>query len=388
MDDGQTIVEDTIAIEVNLVPETYLLTGDNGFCSGGEGANLALSGFEENTSYEIYRNGLPYGQFLENGTAMVPQGGSYTVVASNGGCANTMNGVVEVTEFVSPVANAGEDQVIASGQSATLNASVTGSGPEFLFQWSPSNQIEDPDGQIINTLPLFASGEFSLQVTDALNGCESEPDTVNVIVSGDALSVEVSASSQTVCPGTSVQLSALASGGSGEYSYQWTSNPQGFYDFDSLAQAVPLQNTTYYLTVSDGDFSVTDSVEIAIADDPEVQNVTGGGGICEDSPGAEISLDDSESNVYYSLYSEDGDLVNAVSGTGQELSLGLVSQEGSYYVTATHLSSFCAAEMDGEPIVFEYETPQAFAGEDLVIESGQTATLNGYATGGSGQFNY
>lgn len=388
VDDGQTIVEDTISIFVNQVPEIYSLTGDEGFCSGSEGALLTLSGAQPNTTYQVFRNGMPYGLYLYGGSMTVQQGGTYTVMATRGGCGQPMDGVVEIEEYVTPTANAGDDKVLAVGQATTLVAGVNGTGPDFVYQWMPPDLLEEPQQQVTSTVPLYASAEFALKVTDAVNGCESRPDSVDVTVSGEGLILSVAASGDTVCPATTVSLSALASGGNGAYSYNWTSVPQGFHDFDSLAQPMPLQNTTYFITVSDGNYSVTDSVEVVMAASPQTQTVSGGGGVCAGSPGAEITLDGSETNVYYSLFHEDGDLLNAVSGTGQGLSLGLASQEGSYFVTATHISSSCTKQMNGTPVVFEYDSPQAFAGGDVVIGNGQTADLNGYGTGGSGQFSY
>jgi len=67
-----------------------------------------------------------------------------------------------------------------------------------------------------------------------------------------------------LCKGTSTQLYTMAGGGTGNYTYSWSSVPAGFSS--SLANPVvtPLQTTTYYVTVNDGYNQVSGSVNVVV----------------------------------------------------------------------------------------------------------------------------
>lgn len=66
------------------------------------------------------------------------------------------------------------------------------------------------------------------------------------------LAVLASASPQELCQSGSVALDASPNGGSGSYSYSWTSDPAGFTSTLKNPTVNPSSTTTYYLTISDG----------------------------------------------------------------------------------------------------------------------------------------
>jgi len=71
---------------------------------------------------------------------------------------------------------------------------------------------------------LTASQTYTLVVTDNASGCSSS-DQMQVNVTGGIFGVTASSSSSVICEGDSVEIQALASGGSGSYSYLWNSTP-------------------------------------------------------------------------------------------------------------------------------------------------------------------
>ena len=66
------------------------------------------------------------------------------------------------------------------------------------------------------------------------------------------MSVLAEASDNLTCSGESVQLGAIPSGGSGIYTYSWTSDPIGFTSELLNPYVTPANTTTYYVTVNDG----------------------------------------------------------------------------------------------------------------------------------------
>ncbi|MCX6286158.1 MAG: T9SS type A sorting domain-containing protein [Bacteroidetes bacterium] len=81
---------------------------------------------------------------------------------------------------------------------------------------------------------------------------------------GNALMATVSAVPALLCAGDSTQLDAQATGGSGTYTYSWTSNPPGF--ISSLQNPVdhPAVTTTYLVDVNDGASTVSGSANVTV----------------------------------------------------------------------------------------------------------------------------
>jgi hypothetical protein len=82
-------------------------------------------------------------------------------------------------------------------------------------------------------------------------------------VSGSTLTVEALASDDDICPGTEIQLNAIATGGS-NYSYSWTSSPPGFTSTLQNPVVTPDETTTYTVTVTSEGCVATSSVEVIV----------------------------------------------------------------------------------------------------------------------------
>jgi hypothetical protein len=79
------------------------------------------------------------------------------------------------------------------------------------------------------------------------------------------LTVGATATPDTICLGDSTHLNANATGGSGTYTYSWTSNPPGFISNMKAPFASPLVTTSYIVMVND---SVTDTVVVTVNGKP------------------------------------------------------------------------------------------------------------------------
>jgi len=78
------------------------------------------------------------------------------------------------------------------------------------------------------------------------------------------------ASATSICQGTSVQLTATPSGGSGNYTYNWTSSPAGFTSNISNPSVSPSATTTYFCQVTNAGNSLTSNISIEVASAPLV----------------------------------------------------------------------------------------------------------------------
>ena len=81
---------------------------------------------------------------------------------------------------------------------------------------------------------------------------------------GNILSVVGSATPSVLCSGMSTQLNAVATGGSGTYTYSWTSVPAGFTSNVQNPTVTPTVNTKYVASISDGTLTKTDTVPVTV----------------------------------------------------------------------------------------------------------------------------
>ncbi len=91
---------------------------------------------------------------------------------------------------------------------------------------------------------------------------------------GNVLNVNASASPAEICLGESSQLNAFASGGSGNYTYQWTPETGLSDPNSSNPVATPDVTTNYSVTVNDGSSSVTDEITLTVHPVPETPEIT------------------------------------------------------------------------------------------------------------------
>ncbi|MCX7861388.1 MAG: M14 family zinc carboxypeptidase, partial [Bacteroidales bacterium] len=166
--------------------------------------------------------------------------------------------------YTPPIANAGTDQNIINNTSATLTGQVSGGSGNYSIQWQPASLLQDPNSLVTQTVPLNNTQLFILHVTDNVTGC-SNSDTVIITVNNQTnLNVTIQSNVNNVCPGTAVQLTANATGGSGNYTYNWSSNPVGFTSNQPNPLVTPTETTTYYVTVSDGNSTTSSSITINV----------------------------------------------------------------------------------------------------------------------------
>lgn len=93
---------------------------------------------------------------------------------------------------------------------------------------------------------------------------------VNLTLIVTDLMVEATADPTELCLGENAQLTTTVIGGTGEYSYNWTSIPVGFTSDEQNPIVNPDELTTYTVTVSDGVFTSSAEVTVMVYDYPVV----------------------------------------------------------------------------------------------------------------------
>ena len=85
-----------------------------------------------------------------------------------------------------------------------------------------------------------------------------------ISVSAQQLSVNATANPNTICEGQQSQLNALVTGGTGNNSYSWVSNPPGFTSNIANPTVNPSITTTYTVTVNDGVTTTSDDIIVTV----------------------------------------------------------------------------------------------------------------------------
>lgn len=254
-----TIMADTVRI-YDYIPMSITHGTDTTVCHGAEVKRKALV---ENGFYPYtYTWNVPGNDSL---LILVPPVGVNTYIADVSDlCTNHAYDTTVVTVHPTPIANAGPDVVIPNGTSTTLNGSASGGYGSYAYAWTSNPPGFTSALQSPNTGNLALTTIFNLVATDLSSSCPSEPDMVIIAVEGGPLSVNPVAQPDTVCLGTPTHLYSLAGGGSGLYTYTWSSSPSGFTSGQPDFLVTPDENTVYTVVVSDGFNQRTGSASVVV----------------------------------------------------------------------------------------------------------------------------
>jgi hypothetical protein len=241
----------------DLGPDTSICQGSSITFDAGPGTGYTYEWTEQ-----------PAGSIIGNSqTITASTSGTYQVVVTNNLGLSAIDNVT-LTVVPAPVVDAGLDTTITYLAAANLHSTVIGSG-NYTYAWSPADSLVDATVQNPVTVALHASQIFNLNVTDNNTGCVGS-DQVIVFVTGGTLTVSAFATPDTICSGGQVTLQALPSGGTGTYTYNWTSTPAGFTSTLITDTDNPTANTNYLVNISDGVSTATASVNVIVHQLPVV----------------------------------------------------------------------------------------------------------------------
>jgi hypothetical protein len=304
-------------------------------------------------------------------------------VTGDGGCYD----IDSINVVINPVpeVNAGDDQTIANGASITLDGSLSGGSGNFAYHWEPANLLVNPNVLQPTTVSMTGTTLFTLTVTDNQGGCIDD-DQVLITVLGGALACNPIADPPAICFGGQSQLNPLASGGSGNYTYTWTSTPAGFNSTLPDPVVNPIQNTTYHVEIYDGYSTITGNVTLVVNQLP-VPNA----GPDKTIPfGTSTTLQGSASfgsGTYYYLWEPQDKVVNPYVATPTTV---LLNATTLFTLTVRDAQTNCVCdESDNMTVVVTGNALDVNPiGEPDTICSGDSVQLYALASGGSGLYTY
>ena len=294
-----------------------------------------------------------------------------------------------------PEVNAGSDQSICEGTTATLNGSIGGGASSAT--WTTAGDGTFNNANALNAIYTpgtndLAAGTVTLTLTtdDPAGPCVAESDQMVLTITDDATAD--AGSDQTICETETVSLSGTIGGGA--TSLTWTTSGDGTFNDATSATAIytpgatDISNGSVTLTLTTDDpagpcNAASDQMVVTINDQPEV-NANADQTICEtETVSLSGTIGGGASSATWTT-SGDGTFnnasaLNAIYTPGSnDIAAGTVTLT----LTTDDPAGPCVAESD-QMVVTINDQPEVNAGSDQSICEGTTATLNGSIGGGA-----
>ena len=147
----------------------------------------------------------------------------------------------------------------------------------LLADWltiDPDEGTVNPGDSIMSSVKYDATdmeiGIYEETVKFVTNDLEHPAYNLYVTMYVTDMEITASASPETICQGEGTQLNVTPSGGSGSYTFEWTSDPEGFSSTEQNPEATPDVTTTYFVSVNDGIVTLTDTIVVTVNPTPAV----------------------------------------------------------------------------------------------------------------------
>jgi len=295
------------------------------------------------------------GQTTQTATGLAA--GTYTVIATSGGCSDTTT--VTISSTGGPSATSTITNPLCNGGTGTAVANASGGTGPYTYSWAPS-------GGTNATATGLTAGTYTCTVTDS-KGC-STLDTVKVTQPG-AITGSITPTSAT-CGNSNGSAVITATGGTGSLTYSWS--PSG----GTNAIASGLAAGSYTCTVTDANGCThTINTTISNAGGPTVTS-TLTNPLCNGGTGSATANASGGSSPYTYSWSPSGGTNATASGLSA----------GTYICTVTDKNG--CTSTDTVTVV----VPVAITGSVTGTTSASCGSSNGSATisasGGTGALTY
>jgi hypothetical protein len=247
----------------------------------------------------------------------------------------------------------------------------------FLVNWlSIDNYTGNvlPADTAIIAVTLDAGGLELGDYFAELRISSNDPDTPLVVVPVQMnvrdIVVTASAEPQAICLGDSIQLMAQVLGGSGSFTFSWTSLPEGFVSNEPNPRVVPDTTTLYVLEVADEGSIVSDEINVTVHPLPDL-NLAGDMAICE---GDSVTLDAGADQMTY------------LWNTGDTTQFITVREAGQYWVEVTNendcmMSDTMLLSLDALPLVELGRDTTLCYYHQLLLDAGNPGATYLWSTG-------
>ena len=279
---------------------------------------------------------------------------------------------------------------ICVGNNVGLSFTPTGGQSPFTYAWSSGQNTSSITANPPSSQP------YTITVTDACGSVATASAQIDVypVPAGSAVP-----SSLTMCSGETTNFTLTT--GYPNSSFTWTATASGNVTGHSNASSTSIAQTlvnngttdatvTYAVTPSANGCSGNPyNVTVTVKPHPIAYNVTGGGAFCPSSDGISVGLDGSETGVTYNIY-VDGVLITTLTGDGNAINSGPISNLGNVTITALNTTTGCTYAMIGSTTLSHAPRPTF---DDITIANvvscvSPDGSITVTAGGTTGPYNY
>jgi len=359
---------------------------DPATCGMDNGSVTGLSATGQTALSYVWRNS--YGTVVGNEIDLINvPAEEYTLEVHDLMSCITYGGPWTVEEFGAPEID-DHDIIITSSNYGANNGSISEITVASSFNIAEYVWTDDQSTVVGSELDLsdVASGYYTLEVIDE-NTCSAITGPYFVGEIGGPLSAYPSASPSVICSGDPVTLSSGAGGGSGDYTYSWTSTPAGFTSTLGNPVVTPAETITYNVQLFDGYIYADGEVTVTVQPIP----MPNAGDDQSIPHGIYTSLDGSAYNgsgEYSYYWAPIEKLIDAAAQNPQTVNL---YETTPFYLTVEDGQTGCVSIDPDEVIVevtggFLSTNPSSFP--DSVFCIGEEFWLHANGGGGSGDYTY
>ncbi len=342
-----------------------------------------MKGLDPNTLFRIryLKNGVPLTVSLRsnaNGDITIASlsAGDYSeITAESAGCASNKTGPFTLSDPnppATPVATS--NGPVCTG--ADLKLTATGSSG--TYQWTgPAGFTSSSPNPVISNANITAAGLYT--VTSTLNGCVSNPASVNVIVNVTPVLTRVGSNSP-LCAGNTLDLSASVAGNL-SVSYMW-SGPEGFTSAEqnpSIPAVTTNASGTYTVKATNtaGGCNATGTVAVLIKPTPKITSaIKKDPSGCGSANGSIQLLGLSPATLYLVKYKRNGIAVSISMQSNANGVLELSALGAATYSEIFTVLNDCSSDMAGPVVLLDPDPPAPpVAGPDQELCSGTNLKL-------------
>jgi hypothetical protein len=356
-----------VVATVTATSATFTVTGGGGFCAGGGGVPVNLSGSTLGAVYQLYNGASPVGAPVAGTGSSLSFGtftaaGIYTVVANPGtSCSSAMSG--SATIMVNPLPAAytltggGTYCSGGTGVHIILSGSQMGVSYQLYMGIAAYGAPMMGTGASIDFGAITTPGVYTAVGVDVTTGCyASMSGSVTVTVGSLPTIYSITGGGAYCAGGTGVHIGLVMSDPAINYSLYnggaLVSTLAGTGAAIDFGLIVPAGSYTIVATnPATGCTSATTAVMVAVNPLPAAYAVTGGGSYCTGGSGVDVGLAGSSVGVNYQLLLGGMPVGLPIAGTGAALDFGFQTAAGVYTIIATDVTTTCVNTMPGSATV-------------------------------------
>lgn len=366
---------------INSLPTAFNMSGGGGYCTGGTGVTVGLSGSVSGVNYQLFLGASAVGTpVVGTGSAITfgsqTAAGTYTAVATNSnGCVSNMTGTSTVTinslPTPSSVTGGGSYCSGGSGRSVGLGGSVSGDTYQLYVGGTPIGSSVSGTGAAISFGSQTGAGTYTVIGTTTATGCTNSM-TGSVTISIDPLPGTFTLTGGgTLCAGATGVAVGLGGSASG-INYQLL--------LGGVPTGSPVSGTgsaiTFGAQTAAGTYTVlatnattgctntmTGSATVVVNPLPTAYTVTSLGitSYCAGGSGVTVYLSNSDIGINYQLFVGGVAAGAPVAGTGFAINFGAQTAATTYTVVGTNTSTGCVNTMGGSVTLSINPLPTAFS---------------------------